>query len=325
MRTIISERLLNYFLSISLLLVIVLLGIGCSSSKKQFNPNKSFAKEKLQEDFKLFRKILEDAHPSLYWYTSRDSLNYYFDNGYNRITDSMTEPQFRTLLSYVISKINCGHTSIRFSKKYARYIDSSRLPQFPLAIKFWDDTAVVFANINRHDSLLTRGTIINSINGLPINTIRDSLFQFMVTDGYSINHKCQTLSNIGNFGSLYQAVFGNTKTFQIGYTDSTGQAKQTNIGLYDLRKDTAFRRFFRSSVKLTRKERRRNGLSNVRNIQIDTVGKTAFMTVTTFSNGNKLRAFFRESFRTLQENNIKHLIIDAVSYTHLTLPTKRIV
>jgi Peptidase family S41 len=283
---------------------------GCGSSRKIFNPNKTYEKEKLQQDYLLFRNILEDAHPSLYWYTTKDSLDYYFDDGYRHIADSMTEPQFRTLLSYVISKIDCGHTSVRFSKKYSRYIDTARLPQFPLGIKFWDDTAAVYTNINRRDSLLVRGTVIKTINNIPIAAIRDSLFHFMVTDGYSINHKYQTLSNLGNFGGLYQAVYGYTNKFNINYIDSSGVEKNTTIGLYDIRADTAFRRFIRSFRRTTRKERKRNGLFNTRNIQLDTTGSTAYMTVTTFSNGNKLKSFFRQSFRVLDTQHIKNLVID---------------
>ncbi len=286
---------------------------GCNSSKYLFNPAKTYPKEILQQDYTRFRDILEDAHPSLYWYTSKDSLDYYFDLGYSQIADSMTEPQFRTLLSYVISKINCGHTTVRFSKKYARYADTARTPQFPLGIKFWDDTAVIYTNINRGDSILTRGTVVKSINGVPINLIKDSLFNYMVMDGYSINHKYQTLSNLGNFGGLYQAVYGFPGKFNIGYLDTAGEEKITTIGLYDIRKDTAYRRFLRSFKRPSKKERKRNGLFNTRNIQVDTAGSTAYMTVTTFSNGNKLKSFFRQSFRLLDAQNIKHLVVDVRS------------
>ena len=306
MRTSISKKLLCTFYSFSILLVFVASFTGCS---RAFNATQQYPKEKLQDDYRLFRNILEDAHPSLYWYTTKDSLDYYFDEGYRRIADSMTEPQFRTLLSYTISKIDCGHTSVRSSKKYSKYIDTARLPQFPLGIKFWDDSAVVYTNLDRH-SLLIRGTMIKAINHTPINVIRDSLFQYMVMDGYSTNHKYQSLSNLGNFGGLYQSVYGANKLFNIDYVDSTGAEKNTTITLYDIRTDTAYNKFLHSFRKTTKKERKRNALFNTRNIQVDTTGSTAYMTVTTFSNGNKLKSFFRSSFRLLDDHQIKNLIID---------------
>ena len=45
-------------------------------------------------------------------------------------------------------------------------------------------------------------------------------------------------------------------------------------------------------------------------MQVDTTGSTAFMTVSTFSNGYKLKSFFRKNFRLLHEKNIKNLVID---------------
>jgi Peptidase family S41 len=293
-----------------LCLAAVMLVTGCGSVKKNFNPNTAFSRQEIEEDYHLFRNILEDAHPSLYWYTSKDSLDYYFDEGYRRIKDSMTEPQFRTLLSYVIAKINCGHTSVRFSKKYAKYIDTLRQAQFPLGIKFWDNNAVVYTNTNRRDTILTRGTTITSINNVPIGVIRDSLFSYMVTDGYSINHKYQTLSNLGTFSGLYRSVFGTTDSFNVHYLDSTGIEKNSFVKLYDIRSDTAFRRFMASQPRPSKKERKANARFNVRNMQVDTTGSTAFMTVSTFNDGNKLKPFFRQSFRLLQQANVKNLVID---------------
>ena len=310
MRKSISKSIVQFACTFCLCLSLAAAISGCGSIKSGFNPNTAYSKEKLQEDYTMFRNILEDAHPSLYWYTSKDSLDYYFEEGYRHIRDSMTEPQFRTLLSYTIAKVDCGHTSVRFSKKYAKYIDTARQPQFPLGIKFWDDSAVVYTNINRRDSVLTRGTSIVSINAVPIATIRDSLFGYMVTDGYSINHKYQGLSNLGTFGGLYQAVFGGADSFNVRYIDPAGVEKESWIKLYDFRKDTAFRRFMGSQQRQTRKERKHTSLFNTRNIQVDTAGSTAFMTVTTFSDGNKLKSFFRKSFHVLQEEKVKNLVID---------------
>jgi Peptidase family S41 len=307
-----SLRFTHFFCCFSLLLALSFILTACGSLKSSFNPNKEYPRQQLQEDYHMFREILEDAHPSLYWYSSKDSLDYYFDYGYQHIGDSMTEPQFRTLLSYVIARINCGHTSIRYSKKYSKYIDTARLPQFPLGIKFWDDSAVVYTNGGHRpiDSYFKKGAVIISINNLPIITIRDSLFRYMVTDGFSIGHKYQTLSNLGNFGGLYQSVFGPSDTFNIHYLDSTGIEKNTTISLYDFKKDTLFRRYLMSFPRQTKKERKQTNLFNTRNIQVDTTGSTAFMSISTFSNGNKLKPFFRQSFRILHDAQIKNLVID---------------
>ncbi len=299
------------FFLFSLLLFVVLLS-SCTTGRLSFNPNRAFPKAILEKDYQLFRNILEDAHPSLYWYTPKDSMDYYFDWGYRHINDSMTEQDFRKVLSYVTSKINCGHTTIKYSKQYSRYLDTLRAPAFPLIIKFWGDSAVINFNFNRKDSLLTRGVTVKALNQVPINTIRDSLFQLVSTDGFSINHKYQQISNLGGFGNLYKNVFGLLQKMPVTYADSTGLDKTSFLEPYDQRKDSLFRRFSneqRSKI-TTRKQRRQNRISSVRNIQIDTTGSTAFMAINSFSGGNRLRSFFRNSFKVIKQKNVQHLIID---------------
>src|SRR5439155_25593211 len=79
---------------------------------KNYSPDKKYSREELQQDFTLLRNILEKKHPSLYWYTSKDSMDNYFDEGFKRIRDSMTELQFGwKILAPLTNKIRCGHTS----------------------------------------------------------------------------------------------------------------------------------------------------------------------------------------------------------------------
>jgi hypothetical protein len=287
--------------------------VGCSASKQSFSPNKKFSADQLREDYTLFREILEDAHPSLYWYTSKDSMDYYFDEGYKKIKDSMTEPQFRTLLSYVTARINCGHTSTRYSKQYSSYLERAKLKAFPISVKIWQDTMVVAANLNRRDSILRRGTVIYSINGRSQKEIVDSLSKFLASDGYNDVAKYQQLSNRGNFGIWYRNVYGLTEKFTIEYLDSNGNKATTVVPVYDPAKDTGTRAPRLPEMKFTKKQIKRQQLFTVRNLQIDTLMNTGFMTLTSFSRGNYLQQFFKKSFKALRKNNINHLVIDVRS------------
>src|SRR4030095_13281656 len=103
----------------------ICLAASCTSSGKIYNPRKKYPPAVLQADYTLFRNILESSHPSIYWYTTKDSMDYFFDQGYKTLSDSMTEIQFRDLLSFVISKIDCGHTSMKSSKAFNRYLDTA--------------------------------------------------------------------------------------------------------------------------------------------------------------------------------------------------------
>ncbi len=94
-----------------LLPLLILVCISCSSFKKStYTPAQKFSAEQLQSDFSLLQKILQSNHPSLYWYTPKDSVDYYFKASQSTLKDSLTELQFKNRIGWAISKIRCGHT-----------------------------------------------------------------------------------------------------------------------------------------------------------------------------------------------------------------------
>jgi hypothetical protein len=299
---------------------------SCGTSKMAFRPDRKYAPEDLQKDYRVFRHVLESWHPSLYWYTSPDSMNYFFDEGYAALKDSMTESQFRKVLSYVIAKVRCGHTSVSASRAYSRYLDTAKLQQFPLILKFWNDTMVVAANLNRRDSILKRGTLIYTINGQTARQLTDTLFPYIVTDGYNLTGKYQYLSTGLHFSSWYKDIFGYSSGFDIGYCDSTGSLRETHIPVYDPQTDTLRRSLGRVLMPGTgqtrpsrpvrppgRRARKKRELLFTRSLQLDSASHSAFLTLNTFERGYHLKAFFREAFRTLREKQVQNLVVDVRS------------
>ena len=134
---------------LGLLILLIIFTTGCSSFKSSFDPGKKYSSGQLEKDYGIFQNILQESHPGLYWYTSKDSMDYYFSWGKEQIKDSLTEPEFKQVLSYVLAKMDCGHTTVRSSKKYSTYLDTLRNEKFfPLSLKLWGDTTVVAANLN---------------------------------------------------------------------------------------------------------------------------------------------------------------------------------
>jgi Peptidase family S41 len=287
---------------------------ACGVGKSSFSPDKKYSLAQVQKDYSIYQSTLQEAHPGLYWYTSKDSMDHYFKWGEQHLRDSMTETEFRKVLNYVTSKINCGHTSVRASKAYSKYQDTVAIWRiFPLSMKIWEDTMVVAANLNRKDSTLKRGTVITKINGRTTAEIIDSLFNYIPTDGYNRTHKFQTLSNRGSFGSIYSSIYGYSAKYNIEYTDSSGQSKLVSIPIYYPALDTATRAFILPITRLpqpSKKERRQRQLNNVRLLKIDSVNRTAFMDLSSFGGGYRLKGFFRRSFKFVKKHHIGHLIID---------------
>lgn len=288
----------------------LLLG-SCASSFKSYNPDKKFSRRELKSDYTLLRSILEQKHPSLYWYTSKDSMDFYFDSLYKAIPDSMTELQFGwNILAPLSQKIHCGHTSFGMSKNWGRYMKDKVIPSFPLYLKVWGDTMVVTANLNKKDSLLQPGTIITTINNLPAKRITNKIFQYLPADGYADNVNYLRVSS--SFPYFHRNVFGLYKNYKVGYIDSSGVEKNITVPMWVPQIDTIKKKDKKPPEKIPRKKWRRSRIENARSMVIDTAGNTAIITLNTFSNGGgrRLRKFFRRSFKAISENRIQHLVLD---------------
>lgn len=286
--------------------------VSCSVSNKSYNPGKKYSRQQLQQDYTLLRNILETKHPALYWYTPKNSMNFYFDSLYNNIADSMTELQFGwQVLAPLTQKIHCGHTSFSMSSHWDKYIKDKIIPSFPLYMRVWDDSMVVIGNLNKKDSLIKNGTIITSINGMRNRELVQKLFQYMPLDGYSENFNYLRLSSA--FPYFHRNVFGIYRNYRVGYLDSTGIEKTVLLPMFSPFADSADSKIKTDSIvkkrnKPTKKQRR----ESTRSMQIDTALNTAIITLNTFVNGEgkHLRRFIKHSFRSIKRQQIKNVILD---------------
>ena len=57
------------------IVALAMLSVGCVSSRQPFDAQRKYAPQQLQQDFHYFRSILEESHPSLYWFTPKDSID----------------------------------------------------------------------------------------------------------------------------------------------------------------------------------------------------------------------------------------------------------
>ncbi len=292
-----------------LLFSLALFFYSCASSNKNYNPNKKYSPQQLQQDYSLLRNILEKKHPSLYWYTPKDSMDLYFEEYYSSITDSMTEQQFGwSVIAPLTNKIHCGHTSFGRSRAFNNWAADKKFPSFPLFLKCWNDTLAVTANLNRKDSVLKRGTLITAINGIKNAELKKIMFGYMTEDGYANNINYVRLSN--NFPYYHRNIFGISKTYAVTYLDSTGNEKNINTPVFETDKDSAKKRRNHGSVKKEeKKSTRQKKLSDMRSLAVDTANNTAIVTINTFSSGS-LRKFYRQTFGYIKNAGINNVVLD---------------
>ncbi len=287
----------------------VLFLYSCAATNN-FDPQKKYPAQQLQEDYTLLRNILETKHPSLYWYTPKDSMDMYFEKYYSDIKDSMTEQQFGwKVIAPITEKIRCGHTSFSRSSAYNNWAASRRTPSFPLFLKCWNDTMAVTNNLNRKDSVLKRGTLITSINGVKNAALVNTMFGYMTEDGYANNVNYSRLSN--NFPYYHRNIFGISKTYRVTYLDK-GTERSVNIPVIGLDTDSSKKvKDSTGAIKKPQEKRqtRRERLQEIHSLAIDTANNTAIITINSFSSAS-LRTFYRQTFAYIKKTGINNVVLD---------------
>lgn len=274
---------------------------SCSNTKPVFNPHQKYSVTQLRKDYDLFQKILEERHPSLYWYISKPSMDSVFNNGRRSITDSLTEADFRKILMRVITPVQCGHTAIQPSKAYIKYLDTVKNnPPFPFTIKTWGDTTVLVSTTVKKAPIKT-GDIIDSLNHISIPSLLDTMYQFIPSDGNNIVAKSQRISGTPSFGILYTLLYGIQDAYLISYKDDQGQShsfciKQEHPEQSDVQKEN----------KLSKTKR----LQQARSLEINKDSSYALMQLHSFSEKLKLKKFFHHSFKLLKKAQTPNLVID---------------
>ena len=302
-------RIVRYFF----ILIFCTTFFSCASSYKTYKADKKFGRQPLQQDFTLLRNILAQNHPALYWYTPKEKMDFYFDSLYNTIADSMTEQQYGwQIIAPLTQKIHCGHTTFNMSNNWNRFMKDKLIPSFPLFVKTWGDTVIVTGNLSVKDTVLKKGTIITSINNIPVKKLQQQMFEYLPSDGYADNVNYIRLSR--NFPYFHRSIFGIFKNYRVGYVDSTGTEKKVLLPMYIQPIDTskASKKIASTGEKISRRVFKKERRESYRSMMIDTAINTAVLTLNTFSGGDgkHLRRFIKHGFRQLKKDSIGNLIID---------------
>jgi hypothetical protein len=304
---------------IPLYLLIISLFTACRTSKPQSTNvptplTRAYSAAQLQSDFRLMRRALEEAHPGLYRYHSRDSVSRWFDAAYRRLNRSMTEIEFRRAIEPTIDRIGCGHTDLYASRAFIRYRKKHPLRAFPVDVTVLNNRLYVRTNRST-DSTIRRGAEITAIDGKPSDVILNDFFRYISSDGYNQTFK-PFMMNLSGFGSYYALVYGIDSTAQrLTFRDSTGLIRTLAFrpkptATQQPRLDSLDKRNVPAS-KPRKRPKPEQPLNPERQLTFsDRDSSVAVMRVASFS-GLEQRRFFRESFAALaKRKGISNLVID---------------
>jgi hypothetical protein len=250
-----------------------------------------FSKEKLQADFKQFRSILEETHPALYDYTAKSVLDSLFDTNYEAIQGDMDFKGFLILMTEVISKVGCGHSSLWIPGDYWKVAPSGL---FPLELLPSGEQLFVTGSFDG-STLIPVGSVIQSINGVPIEEVMARLETLSSSDG--LIQAFRRASVARNFSEKYAMAYGFPETFTVGFL-SPDQGRPEEAVLPGIGK-TELNQGMISQNELSMRELNQ--------------GKVALLSINSFAYYNEVpmfRSFIDSVFQVLDRKGIDKLILD---------------
>jgi hypothetical protein len=304
-------------------------------SKEKFN-GKIRAKHslsELKEDLEVIKLSLEEGHPGLYWYISKEQLDFKFDSIGSLLTDATTSIQFYHMVAPLVAEVKCGHTRLvypgikltKFQKDSVKKAGSSPLSQ----VYYFIDSNKIFVRAANNKELINsiKATEILAIDSIPAEEIVKKTKLLFGSDGYNQTFYDHVLTK--SFAAYYYLQFGrkdssilqlkkiNKPDSVYNYVLKTFKSAKPSGEVNKLTPEEIKKRDLEK--KLAKKQKRKDKYkgfdtdgSPILSLKYDTLlNSTAIMKVKSFSadaaNHNK---FFKESFAELKEKGIQNLILD---------------
>jgi hypothetical protein len=157
----------------------------------------------MRSDFHYLRRALEETHPGLYRYNTREQMRQEMDSLDGLLTGGMRFYDYYKLLASLIADIRCAHTTIFPAPDLAKLFSVCRV--FPYGVIYIDNHVYLTLNASTDDVSVKPGFELLSINGRPIDSISPILFRHLWSDGYVATWKRRAL--VDDFFAFFYYLF----------------------------------------------------------------------------------------------------------------------
>ncbi len=274
------------------------------------------APEKLRADVDYTYASLQELHPKLYWYISKDSLDTRFTEIKNNIKTPMTPAEFYRLLAPAVADVRQGHLRLVLperrldaKERKALKLQKGLFSRYEFLVE--NDRVFVKENSDKVPGMEV-GTEILKINEVPLSEMLARYKPLSNSDGYNTTFLRYSMARRWpHFFTAENGILDSVKLETRRDTEiETFWLKRERQTLIQKRKEEQKNR------KLTKSEQGKTKDYNIvtrsfnRDLQFPTPDSiTAYMKIKTFS-GTFSRRFYRQSFQTLKNSPAKYLIID---------------
>lgn len=195
-----------------------------------YNYDFKYTTSQLREDFLFLRTTLEQRHPRLYEYTSKEVFDHFLDSLYRDIKKPLTEREFHFFLLPVVNMVRCSHTKLMSSRYLLDHMNEyCKAP--PFLAYFTADKTYIRANYSG-DTTVKVGAELLSVNDIPTDEIRRSFLVRMTREGRNISFMYNRMNASAWSGNGYIGLFPGLcdyptiDSYKIEYLDPVTQTKE---------------------------------------------------------------------------------------------------
>jgi C-terminal processing protease CtpA/Prc len=287
--------------------------------------NDLITEEKLKSDVDFTYRKLQELHPNLYWYISKEALDYKFDSLKATLTKPMTSFNFYKKLSPVVAAVRQGHlvvyppTKLLTKGETKVLIKKGTGPFSQFDFELFNGKLHVVKN-KSYDKTIQPGTEVVAVNGIkPVDLIQE-YNQYYSSDGYNTTYK----TNYS--GKRFSTIFANENgikdslKFDFKFNDSLKtitikRKKEDTTGTHSKKNKKKRAVKNKTDSKEIRKKKKVNGYYSVeknynRNLNfLEKDSSVALMKIRSFKIGD-YKTFYKESFNKIAGYQSKTLVID---------------
>lgn len=191
----------------SFLIINLLLGAGIVYAQEKIS------RDHCREEFMILKKTLEELHPDLYRYTSREEFEAKADSISKLLQSDIDPIEFYLRISPLVTQIKNGHTAIRVPQ---RLCDS--LSVLPLRLIAFGGKIYVNKDLGGSEENIT-GSEIMTINNVHVDEIVQQSLQYVSVDGFNKSARFKAVVE-DDLALYYGLIYGGSEQFKIAFVSN---------------------------------------------------------------------------------------------------------
>jgi hypothetical protein len=269
-------------------------------------PARELAPEAMAADLAILKSALDETHPGLTRYVSRETIDAAFADLYTRAKAPMRDTEFYRHTARLLALLRCDHTKAEMPAPLATWRDANG-SHLPFRFRLMGKRMWVFSS-DPGQAPLPRGTEVLAINGVETARVIERLLPYMAIDGQTDPSRYAKLEADGDlmgsgFDQFYPFEFGFASSWRLRL-QTPGVSSPQDVEMKPLT-HTAWRTLpWMKAV---------DNDEFYRSVTWRIAGRNAMLRVDTlvnYRNPVDARAFYAAFFKQLAGSRVEHLVID---------------